>query len=471
MNGSEDADPKHDNGKIPVGWRVTTIGSCVAALIGGASPSEKDYTEAGVLVLNKGDIKTYGKIKLKESVRRTSSAFASKHASKIVSTRSLLVTLRDLSSKADFLGLIGLYEGTEEALITQGMYSILLSDGLLGRYLMYYSNAPAYRTIVKREKHGATQVHLRNGEFLSIPIAVAPISEQRRIVQKLDDVVVQVDACRKRLHKVQQILKKFREAVLEAAVSGRLTEDWRLNAKLPKPHITTLGEYCDVLGGRRLPEGFALQEEATPFPYIRVVNFHGFSIDPSGLQFVPAGAADSIRRYIIDKGDVFISIAGTIGLVGQVPGELSGANLTENAARIVVRPGLSARYLMYQLASPELQSAITSSAIATTQSKLGLFRIKALNIRVPPIQEQQEIVRRIELLFEYANALQRRFEGAMVGMAKITPAVLSKAFRGELVPQDPNDEPVGEMLERIQGFGHPSPTRKRAKLAAKDLNI
>jgi type I restriction enzyme S subunit len=205
-----------------------------------------------------------------------------------------------------------------------------------------------------------------------------------------------------------------------------------------------------VLGGKRLPKGFELTNEDTGYPYVRVTDFSGFSVKLPQLRFVPIEAADVIKRYTINSDDVYISIAGTIGLVGQVPPTISGSNLTENAARIVAREGFVPRFLMYQLAAPAAQDQMQQKKIATTQDKLGLFRIKELELLKPSIEEQTEIVCRIEALFAYADRLEARHQAARTQVEKLTPSTLAKAFRGELVTQDPNDEPASALLERIK---------------------
>lgn len=115
---------------------------------------------------------------------------------------------------------------------------------------------------------------------------------------------------------------------------------------------------------------------------------------------------------------------------------------------------------MHQLAPPQLQTQIQEKKIATTQDKSRLFRIKSLQIHLPQTCEQAEIVRRVETLFAFADRLKARLEPAQTTTTHLTPALLAKAFRGELVPQDPNDKPAVAMLERILAAGKNPPTPK-----------
>lgn len=320
----------------------------------------------------------------------------------------------------------------------------------MASYLSRFFDSQAYWRQITEFSAGIGQPNVNGTKLKSLRVPIAPLNEQKRIADKLDAVLARVDACRDRLDRLPAILKRFRQSVLAAATSGKLTEDWRKESNLSDPITTTLGEWCDVLGGKRLPKGFELTNENTGHPYVRVTDFAGFSVKLAQLRFVPSGAAEVIKRYIINSDDVYISIAGTIGLVGQVPHAISGSNLTENAARIVAREGFVPRFLMYQLAAPAAQDQMQQKKIATTQDKLGLFRIKELELLMPSVDEQTEIVRRVEALFAYADRLEARHAAARAQVEKLTPATLAKAFRGELVPQDPNDEPASVLLERIK---------------------
>ncbi len=157
-------------------------------------------------------------------------------------------------------------------------------------------------------------------------------------------------------------------------------------------HNVKLGDILSVRGGKRMPAGTSLVDTPTSHPYLRIVDFRPGGIDDSGLLFVPNEVFPKISRYIIESGDLFISIVGTIGIVGQVPQHLDGANLTENAARLfdfseVADPG----FVKYFLMSDEGQRRIDAMSVGSTQKKLALFRIKDIEVPLPTIEEQREI--------------------------------------------------------------------------------
>lgn len=157
--------------------------------------------------------------------------------------------------------------------------------------------------------------------------------------------------------------------------------------------ILKLGEFAKVKGGKRMPAGTALISTETQHPYLRIVDFKDGSIDRSNLKYVPEEVFPAISRYIISFRDVYISIVGTIGLVGTVPRSLSGANLTENAAKIceIDDRVIDRAYLVYFLRSEIGQAEINSLTVGSTQPKLALFRIEQINVPCPPMAIQQRI--------------------------------------------------------------------------------
>jgi type I restriction enzyme S subunit len=154
-----------------------------------------------------------------------------------------------------------------------------------------------------------------------------------------------------------------------------------------------IGDFARVKGGKRMPAGTALTPQKSKHPYLRIVDFKDGGIDKSNLQYVPDEVFPQIARYVIGEQDLYISIVGTIGLVGAVPKELSGANLTENAAKIceIDESRVSGRYLGYFLRSEAGQAAIKALTVGSTQPKLALFRIDQIEVPCPPLNEQQSI--------------------------------------------------------------------------------
>jgi type I restriction enzyme S subunit len=179
-----------------------------------------------------------------------------------------------------------------------------------------------------------------------------------------------------------------------------------------------------------MPKGVPLVEGDTGRPYIRVTDFRNHSVRDEGILFVPRGYEDIIRRYRISSRDVYISIAGSIGLVGQVPGRLNDANLTENAAKIVFeREDILPRYVMYALAGHACQDQIARSTAKNAQPKLALTRIEQLLVPLPPtFDEQREIVAILDAIDRKID-LHHRKRAVLDDLFK---ALLHKLMTGEI---------------------------------------
>jgi type I restriction enzyme S subunit len=127
-------------------------------------------------------------------------------------------------------------------------------------------------------------------------------------------------------------------------------------------------------------------------------------------------------------------------------------------------PTLYPQYLQIFLSSPATVQALEGESVGSTMVNLNQKILLALDIFFPPLPEQTEIVRRVEALFAFADRIEARLAAAQATVARLTPATLAKAFRGELVPQDPDDEPAAVLLERIAALKDVTPAKKvRAK--------
>lgn len=156
--------------------------------------------------------------------------------------------------------------------------------------------------------------------------------------------------------------------------------------------LLRIGDFADVKGGKRLPAGTSLVQYRTNHPYIRIVDFKDGRVDKSNLMYVPEDVFPKISRYTISSSDIYVSIVGTIGLVGTVDRELDGASLTENAAKICnIAPHVDRTYLTAFLRSKWGQHQIAAQTVGSTQPKLALFRIADIRVPVPPIEEQRTI--------------------------------------------------------------------------------
>ena len=156
--------------------------------------------------------------------------------------------------------------------------------------------------------------------------------------------------------------------------------------------IMKIGDFAEVKGGKRLPKGAGYADSPTAHPYVRVVDMVNRSVDLSKLVYLCEETHKSISRYVISSNDVYISIAGTIGQVGSIPECIDGANLTENAAKIVIKANakIDRDYLIWYLSLPVGADQVEAKTMHTTQPKLALYRIEEIAVLAPSLSEQRK---------------------------------------------------------------------------------
>lgn len=214
------------------------------------------------------------------------------------------------------------------------------------------------------------------------PILLPPLNEQRRIAEVLRVAGAACEAG-------QQVVATYGDIIqteIDYVVADLISD--------PRTPMARLGDVSTVKGGKRLPKGSEYCDIPTGSRYVRVTDWNDYEIDPAYVRWISSEAASSIRRYTISSADLFISIAGSIGLVASVPAELNGAYLTENAAKIVLREdvAIDREYLLLVLRSASLTNQIRQQkGVGGGVPKLALFRIEALEIPLPPLGRQREI--------------------------------------------------------------------------------
>jgi len=347
--------------------------------------------------------------------------------------------------------------------------------------------------------------------FLPLP----PLAEQHRIVAKLDAVMQKVESNKQRLEKIPKLLKRFRQSVLIAAISGKLTEDWReknnkienaivLLARIKQERINKYDIECKQakkVGLRKPTKPSNLDdkllidaevEELTPdipliwvkvplatasanapnsivdgpfgssinvktdyiengIPVVRINNVRPLYFSNNNLKFISKEKFSELSRHKISSGDILLAKVGaTIGDCCIYPTGLPTAMLsTTGSCRITVdEEYFDGEFMCYVLCS--LKTVMQQIASEVAQPFLNMATVKNIPVPFCTIEEQKEIVRRVEQLFAFADKIEARYTKAKAMLDKLPQSILAKAFRGELVPQDPNDEPASVLLERIK---------------------
>lgn len=294
---------------------------------------------------------------------------------------------------------------------------------------------------------GGSLTRAQPSKVATFEIPLPPLAEQVRIADKLDALLSRVDAGRERLERVPKLIKRFRQSVLSAAVSGELTREWRggRDAEWEETDIESVAEIgtgstplrsnSEYFDGGDVPW---ITSAATSQEFIKVAS-----------EYVTSLAVKEHRLKVFAPGTLLVAMYGEGKTRGQVAELTISATINQACAAITVNETKSIRnFVKVLLLSNYLE--MRKLAEGGNQPNLNLSKIKEFAFLLPTLPEQAEIVRRVEALFAIADRLEARCKAASTHYQRLTPALLSKAFRGELVEQDPTDEPASVLLERIQ---------------------
>jgi type I restriction enzyme S subunit len=410
--------------------------------VGGGTPSKSNpsYWENGTIPwVSPKDMKT---THIRAAEDNITEQAAKESATNLVPAGSILVVTRSGILRHTFPVAVADVHVT----INQDLKALVLKPEIDPKYVAFALRAFSRDILNQCSKQGTTVNSIETQKLLRFQIPLTSYPQQTRIVAEIEKQFSRLDEAVANLKRVKANLKRYKAAVLKAAVEGKLTEEWRRGAihrahqsdeqgamnqgainraptetgaellqrilaerrkaagkgkykepvgpdtsglpELPEGWVwASVEQLGAVKGGKRLPAGHSYAEGPTPFPYIRVTDFKDLGIRTSELLYLSKETQREISRYTISEDDVYISIAGTIGLVGQVPSQLSGANLTENAAKITDFYHTNQKYLIYWLSSPDGIVHIAQSTIATTQAKLALFRIEQIPVPLPPLAD------------------------------------------------------------------------------------
>ncbi|MBY8223862.1 restriction endonuclease subunit S [Vibrio fluvialis] len=508
--------------ELPKGWTSKLLGELASTITKGTTPTTVGYSfeTEGVPFVKVENIESnriqhttiYQYINEDAHASLSRSAFqAGDVLFSIAGTigKTALVTDNDLPCNTNQA--IAIIRGTQEV--------------LLPLYLKHNLSYRAKEIFIANARGGAMN-NVSLGDLKKTFVVIPPLPEQKRIVEKLDEVLAQVDTIKARLDGIPDLLKRFRQSVLASAVSGKLTEEWReqndnltsMTAYLEALSVEREAEYhcsCEeakAVGARKprkpscidpnvfaspewvekfvpkLPDKWAVscignigQNNADsivdgPFgasinvktdyiesgvPVIRINNINPFKFDNENLKFISEEKFADLKRHNVKGGDLLLGKVGTIGNACIYPlGSEEAMLSTTGSTRIRV----DTRVCVLKFAELYLNSqkaAFNNIASAAVQPFLNMKTIKSFPFIAPPISEQKEIVRLVDQYFAFADTIEAQVKKAQARVDNLTQSILAKAFRGELVPQNDDDEPAEVLLERI------AKARKEAEALAK----
>jgi restriction endonuclease S subunit/predicted ATPase len=448
--------------KIPEGWANVFL-SDVAQWGSGGTPSRANsaYYGGSVPWVKTGEL---GQGFIKNTKEKITELGLQNSSAKIKPTGSVLVAM--YGATIGKTAILGIEAATNQACAA----GTPLENITTTKYLFYYLSSQ--RDAFLEAGRGGAQPNISLKVIKSWPIPLAPFKQQKRITDKLDSLLVQVNACRNRFNQVPLILKHFRQSVLSSATSGDLTKDWRNGEDTRSWLYGRADDVCEkVQSGGTPKEGFVSE---TGIPFLKVYNIVDQKID---FEYRSQFVLKTVHEGILAKScalpnDVLINIVGPpLGKVAIVPNYFPEWNI--NQAITIFRPSekITSKWLYYLLCSGNnIADIIHETRGSAGQSNISLSQCRNFVFPVPSVKEQQEIVRRIEILFGCADCIEAHYRNAYEQVEKIVPTLLNKAFQGKLVPQDPTDEPASILVERINAEKIRLASEQKTTHTVKQLN-
>jgi type I restriction enzyme S subunit len=286
-------------------------------------------------------------------------------------------------------------------------------------YLINYLNFQPTLNRMENLSGGSTRQRINRTNLGKIEIPIPPLPEQQKIAEILSTVDAKIEIIDQQITETQELKKGLMQQLLTKGIGHTEFKDSVLG-KIPKSwEVVKISKVADVKGGKRIPKGESLTEEKTSHPYIRVADMFMGGVSLEKILYVPENIFPIIKKYTISKDDLFISVAGTLGIVGEIPNELDGANLTENADKLS-NIKISKLFLLQVLLSPIIQTAIEREKTNNAQPKLALAKIRSFEIPKPSKEEQLKIAeilsttdKKLEVLSEKKTTYQELKQGLM----------------------------------------------------------
>ena len=312
-----------------------------------------------------------------------------------------------------------------------------------GRLIRAYFDSHAYWQQITENSSGIGQPNVNGTKLKALIIPLPPLAEQQRIVAKLDKLFTHLEETKTRLNKIPQLLKNFRQSVLTQAVTGKLTEDWRKENKLPQWENGNLSEILKFKQGIQIDVELQTNESTNgKLPFLRIINYT--QKDPR-FTFVDK---DTYEKHNIKSNEiVMVRYGATAGFVGT---GLSGV-LANNLFTITPEVELDNKLLYFILKSPTLQNILLGKRKGGAMPAISFKLFNDISVEYPNSTEEQKlIVQKVEFLLSKINTIEDKYSKIKETIETLPQSILAKAFKGELVEQLPTDGDAQELLDEIK---------------------
>lgn len=292
---------------------------------------------------------------------------------------------------------------------------------------------------------------IRKSVVENLDFPLPPLSEQNRIVEKLDRLFEQLELIKSSMEKIPVLLKNFRQQVLMHAVTGKLTEEWREGKELEEWRTDIIKNIATKMGSGSTPRGGSNSYISEGIPLVRSMNVVFGGIKLNGLAFINEDQAKALKNVEIFFEDVLLNITGaSIGRLCLADKNVTGGRINQHvfiirSKREIVLP----KYLETYLSSNLIQKIIDEIKYGAGMEAISKTQIENMEINLPPLKEQHEIVSRVESLFVKADTIEEKYKSLKAKIEALPQTILHKAFKGEMSKQLESDGDAKDLLEEI----------------------
>lgn len=426
--------------ELPSGWVSVQLGDLLTNIVGGGTPSKANanYFQGTIPFMTVKDMHARF---IEDTQDHITQEALDDSASTLIPADTLVIASR--------MSLGKISRPKVPTAINQDLKALFLHKEVNKTYMEYAWRANESR--IQAMGTGTTVKGIRLEDIRGLPVPLAPSEEQRRIANHLDILLSRINACQNRLNVIPALLKRYKQAVLDAALSGQLTESWREahGVLLEEWKSITIGEISEVGTGSTPLRSNSGYFSTSGTPWVTSAATGRAFVDSAEVKVTPAAIA-AHRLKIYAPGTLLVAMYGEGKTRGQVSELRIHAAINQACAAINVdqRQASTSFIKLALLAQYEQMRALAEGG---NQPNLNLSKIRGIPIRLPSEREQAEIVRRVELLLKFTNRIDATLSAANTQTRRLAPLTLAKAFRGELVEQNLQDEPASVLLQRIAG--------------------
>ena len=425
--------------KVPENWCWTRLGN-VAQWGSGGTPSRKNPS------FYEGDIPWIKTGELNEEYIYDTEEHISKEALEKSSAKIFPVNTVVLAMYGATIGKVGILG--VPATTNQACACGVCSKGIKFAFLAKFLQSQKQSFIMKGK--GGAQPNISQQIIKNHPIALPPLAEQSRIVARIESLFAKLDEAKEKIQEVLDGADLRRAAILHQAFTGKLTEKWRKENGVADKWIETssakLFEY--VTSGSR---GWAQYYSSDGAIFLRMGNLnHGtIDLDLNDIQYVSLPDKTEGQRSRVKKGDILISITADVGMVACIKTDMEEAYINQHVALARPVEEVYSEFIAWYFVSDVGLKQLQNMQRGATKVGLTLKDIKSVKLKMPQIEEQQEIVRLLDNLLSREQSTVTACEEALTTIDTLKKSILARAFRGELGTNDPSDPSAKELLREI----------------------